>query len=187
MSTIALMLLLGLQVRRPVDCSAPVWGDLATQFNAAVSAYVELRSEMEKGLPPLVVTENPAAISDTSRALANKIRAARAKARQGDIFTPAISPVFKQALRVEMNAHTWKVIMDDNPGEFLSQVNATYPIGKPFSTVTPNILAVLPRLPVDIEYRFVERHLILLDTRARLILDRIPYAIQYSDGDPTCR
>jgi hypothetical protein len=133
------------------------------------------------------VTGKPADTSATARALANKIRAARTKARQGDIFTPAISVVFKKALFVEMNAHTWKVIMDDNPGEFLSQVNSTYPTGKPLATVPPNILAALPELPADIEYRFVERHLILLDTRAKVILDRIPYAIQYADGDPTCR
>jgi hypothetical protein len=187
MNTIALMILLALQVRSKPDCTAPAWADLVPQFNARVSAYVELRSEMEKGLPPFAMTENPAETTATARALADKIRAARAKARQGDIFTPAMGPAVKQALRVEMNAHTWKVIMDDNPGEFLSQVNDVYPDGKPLATMPPNILAVLPKLPVDLEYRFVERHLILLDTRARLILDRIPYAIQYADGDPTCR
>jgi hypothetical protein len=45
--------------------------------------------------------------------------------------------------------------------------------------VPPHILAVLPRLPDDIEYRFLGRHLILLDTRANVILDRIPYAVQH--------
>jgi hypothetical protein len=188
MNIIALMIVLALQVRGTPDCSAPAWGDLAPQFTARLSAYVELRSAMEKGLPPFAVTGNPADTSATARALADKIRAARAKAKAGDLFTPPIARAFKQALRVEMNAHTWKVIMDDdNPGEFPSQVNDVYPDGKPLSTMPPNILAVLPRLPVDLEYRFAERHLILLDTRAKLIVDRIPYAIQYTDGDPTCR
>jgi hypothetical protein len=66
--------------------------------------------------------------------------------------------------------------MDDNSGDFEAQINGAY----------PNVLAVLPRLPEDIEYRFVGRHLILLDTRAMVILDRIPFAIQCPDGDPTC-
>lgn len=187
MNMIALMIALALQVGSTPDCSTPAWDDLGPQFNARVSAYVELRSEVEKGLQPFAVTEHPADTSATARALANRIRAARAKARQGDIFTPAIALAFKQALHVEMNAHTWKVIMDDNPGELPSQVNAVYPDGKPLSTMPPNILAVLPKLPVGLEYRFVERHLLLLDTKARLIVDRIPYAIQYSDGDPACR
>lgn len=184
---IALMVLT-LQVRNTPDCTAPAWGDLATQFNAQLTAYDKLRTELEKGLPPLAVTANPGQTSDRVRALTNRIRVARGKSKQGDIFTPAIGVVFKQALLYEMDAHTFRILMDDdNPGEMLTQINGTYAIGKSLSTVPPNILAALPKLPADIEYRFVERHLILLDTRARLILDRLPYAIHHSDGDPTCR
>lgn len=59
---------------------------------------------------------------------------------------------------------------------------------RPLSTVPPNVLAVLRRLPDDIQYRFVGRHLILLDTRAGVILDWIPYAIKCADCDKvTCR
>jgi hypothetical protein len=161
-------------------------GNVVTQFNTRVWAYVELRSELEKGLPVLAVTENRAETRRADRALAQRIRVARAKAKQGDIFTPAIGVEFRKALLREMNAHTWKVIMDDNPGDFEAQINGAYPEGKPLSTVPPNMLAVLPRLPDDVEYRFVGRHLILLDTRAMVILDRIPFAIQCPDGDPAC-
>ena len=152
--------------------------DIVTHFNTRVWAYVELRSKLENGLPALTVTENPAETRKVGRALAAKIRAARAKAKQGDMLTPAIGAEFRKALLREMNAHTWNVIMDDNPGDFEAQINGAYPEGKPLSTVPANILAVLPKLPHDIEYRFVGRHLILLDTRAGMILDRIPYAIQ---------
>src|SRR5882762_7920155 len=155
-------------------------------FNTRMRTYVALRSELEKGLPILTVTENRAETMRTDRALVQRIRVARAKARQGDIFTPAIGVEFRKALLREMNAHTWKVIMDDNPGDFEAQINGAYPEGKPLSTVPPNMLAVLPRLPEDIEYRFVGRHLILLDTRAMVILDRIPYAIACSYSDTTC-
>jgi hypothetical protein len=37
--------------------------------------------------------------------------------------------------------------------------------------VPPNVLAALPTLPKDIDYRFVGKHLILRDTRANLIVD----------------
>jgi hypothetical protein len=93
------------------------------------------------------------------------------------MFTPTISVEFRKALILEMDANTWAAIMDDNPGEFSNEINGTYPEGNPLSTVPPNILAVLPRLPDDIQYRFLGRHLILLDTRANVILDRIPFAI----------
>jgi hypothetical protein len=81
-------------------------------------------------------------------------------------------------LLLEIDAKTWAAIMDDNPGKFPVHINGSYRDGKPLSTVPPNILAVLPRLPDDIQYRFLGRHLILFDTRASVILDRIPHAIQ---------
>ena len=95
----------------------------------------------------------------------------------------AIGIEFREVLRLEMDADTWAAIMDDNPGEFLNRINGTYPGKRPLSTVPPNILARLPRLPHDVQYRFLGRHLILHDTRANLILDRVPYAIRCADCD----
>jgi hypothetical protein len=39
------------------------------------------------------------------------------------------------------------------------------------------LLAALPALPSDVNYRFVRHELILHDTRANLILDRVDDAI----------
>jgi hypothetical protein len=143
-----------------------------------VESYVELRSELEKGLPPLTVTADPGEIRRVERALARRIRDARKKAKRGDIFTPAISGVFRNALLLVMDAKTWKSVMDDNPGAFSVRINGTYPDKKPLSTVPANILAALPRLPDAVQYRFLGPHLVLFDTRARVILDGIPYAIK---------
>ena len=154
-----------------------VRGDIVAEFSTRVFSYVELRSELEKGLPPLTVTDRPAEIGTAERALARRIRVARAKAKQGDIFTPTISVEFRKALLVVMDAKTWESIMDDNPGTFSVRINGTYPEKRPLSTVPPNILAVLPDLPDDVEYRFLGRHLVLLDTRARVLLDGIAYAL----------
>ena len=172
--------------QRPQDRDTPdfrvqVWGDIVADFDARVRAYVELRRELEKGLPALTVTDAPAEIRRAVRSLATRIRMARAEAKEGDIFTPSIRAEFRKALRREMNTTLWAAIMDDNPGEVSPQINGSYPEEKPLSTVPHNILAVLPGLPDDIEYRFLGRHLLLLDTRASLILDRIPFAIQHKD------
>jgi hypothetical protein len=162
-----------------------VWGNNPTDFSTRVRSYFELRSELEKGLPPRTVTDDPAEIRRAVRALADRIRAARAETKQGDIFTPMVSAQFRRALFLEMNAHTWAALMDDNPGECSVQINGSYPDEKPLSTVPPNVPAVLPTLPDDIQYRFLGRHLILYDTRASLILDRIPYAIRCGDRKST--
>ena len=170
------------------DFRVQVWGSVVADFSARVRSYAELRSKLEKGLPPLTVTDDPAEIRESVDALAERIRVARAGAQQGEIFTPTISVEFKRILLLEMNANTWAAIMDDKAVEFSNQINGCYPEKKPLSTVPPNVLAVLPELPDDIQYRFVGRHLILLDTRASVILDRIPYAIMYAECKKlTCR
>lgn len=160
-----------------------VWGYISEDFSKRVQRYFDLRSKLQEGLPPLRVTEDVSEIRSVRRALARRIQAARDGAQEGDIFTPAISAEFKEVLALEMNAKAWAVIMDDNPGEFSHDINGIYPDGKPYSTVPGTILAVLPTLPDDVQYRFLGRHLILLDTRANVILDRIPYAIRFSDCD----
>ena len=160
-----------------------VWGCIVTDFSRRVQSYFDLRTRLEEGLPPLRVTEDVSEIRRVRRALARQIQAARHGAHEGDIFSPTISVEFKEVLALEMNARTWAVIMDDNPGEFSHEINGIYPDGKPFSTVPGTILAVLPALPDDVEYRFLGPHLILLDVRANVILDRIPYAIRCVDCD----
>ena len=49
--------------------------------------------------------------------------------------------------------------------------NAPYPEGAPLSTVPPDLLAKLPKLPEPLEYRFVGGHLILHDSDASLVVD----------------
>ena len=162
---------------------AEVCGGIAVDFRTRIWSYFQLRSELKKGLPVLKLTNDPAEIGMAVRALATRIRMARVGAKEGDFFTPTISAVFRKTLFLELDASSWAAIMDDNPGEFSVPINGSYPEGKPFSTMPPSILAILPTLPDDIEYRFLGRHLILLDTEASVILDRIPYAIQPPDSD----
>jgi hypothetical protein len=80
------------------DFSVQVWSDIVTDFTTRVLSYVALRTELERGLPALTVTGDPAEIRRTKQALAKRIREARAKARQGDIFTATISVEFRKAL-----------------------------------------------------------------------------------------
>ena len=169
------------------DFKVQVWGYIGADFKARVGDYCDLRTKLEKGLPALAVTDDPAEIRRSERALAKRIRRARSGAKRGEIFTPAISAEFRKVLLLEMDSNTWAAIMDDNPGEFSRHINGTYPKKRPLSTMPPNVLAVLPRLPDDIEYRFLGRDLILHDTRANIILDRIPYAIQCTDCEKLTR
>ena len=81
---------------------------------------------------------------------------------------------------LEMTKDTVEAIMDENPGRFSHDINGTYPKERSVSTVPADILALLPQLPKDIQYRFLGRTLVLHDTRANVIIDRIPCALDCS-------
>src|SRR6476619_6014047 len=93
--------------RDPPVFRVQVWGDIAADFSARVQSYLDLRGELEKELPAQAVTDDPAEIKRKVRALADRIRVARAEARQGDIFTPGVSAEFTRALLHVMNTSTW--------------------------------------------------------------------------------
>jgi hypothetical protein len=160
------------------------WGVIAADFSERVSNYVELRNRLETGLPDLTVTDDPAEIWRAQRALANRVRVARAEARQGDIFTSTISAEFRNVLLAETNSGTMADIMDENPGDVSRHINRAYPTGKPLANMPAGMLAVLPTLPEDFQYRFLGRALILIDTRTNLVVDRMPCAIGCAARSP---
>lgn len=153
------------------------------EFNRRVVDYAALRAKLEKGLPPLVVTNNADEIERFERRLAERLRDVRSS-RRGQIFAPAMVRQVKSMLTLRADAATIALIMDDSPREFDVDVNDTYSKRHALGTMPPNILLVLPDLPPDIEYRFVGRHLILRDARANMIIDEVPYALQCQDCAP---
>lgn len=165
------------QTRDTADFKIQVWGIASADFDARMLIYAELRANLQQGLPALRLTDDPREILKAEHALAERIRAVRSGAHGGEIFTLEISAAFKHALVLETRPSTCASILDDNPGEFSFSINDTYPKRQPLSTVPPGILMLLPRLPADVECRFLGRHLILHDTRANVILDRLPDAI----------
>lgn len=168
------------QERDTPDFKVQIWGLAAADFDARMSIYAELRARLQQGLTPLRLTDDPREILKAEHALAKRIRRVRSGAHGGEIFTPEIAFAFKHALALETRPSTCASILDDNPGSFSYSINDTYPKRRPLSTVPPGILTLLPRLPADVEYRFLGQHLILHDTRANVILDRILDAIDCS-------
>ena len=153
-------------------------------FKKRVDAYADLHKELAKGSAKQRETDDPAKINDAQAALAAKVRAARSQAKQGDIFTPAVRPIFRRLLAPELKGaegrDTKAVLEDDGPapGSVPFKVNAKYPTSQPLPTVPANVLATLPELPAPLEYRIVGQHLLLLDTASDLIADYTLNAIK---------
>src|SRR6185503_10449065 len=68
-------------------------------FDARVLDYFDLRRTLEDGLPAQHVTDKPRENIEIQRRLARRIRHARASARRGAIFTPAVSAEFRRILQ----------------------------------------------------------------------------------------
>jgi hypothetical protein len=162
---------------------AEVWADTVTDFTNRVNAYSDLRGRLESRLPAVTVTDDVGQIRRGRRSLAGAIRAARPGAVPGEFFTPATRAQFQLVLARMMDARMWAVIMDENPGAFGHDVNGAYPDGKTFSTMPALLLAELPGLPDDIQFRFVGRRLILYDVRANTIMDWMADAIRCTSCD----
>lgn len=155
---------------------AAVDGTLAA-FVARVDAYAALRDKVEASLPPFEATKDPIKLTARQRALAAALIAARPDAAPGDLFAAESRPAIARIVRADFAGRSRvdrRALVQDLPQGAVVAVNAEYPAQLPLVTVPPGLLRALPPLPDDLEYRIVGRDLILLDTRAGLVLDVLP-------------
>lgn len=144
-------------------------------FKTRVDAYMKLRKEAVKGAPALKETTDPAKIKTAQDAMSVQIRAARVNAKQGDVFTPEIVAKFRRLLNPELKGDDGRdakaIIKDDAPTNIPFKVNAKYPEGASVPTVPASLLVNLPTLPEPLQFRIIEKHLMLLDEDADVIVD----------------
>jgi hypothetical protein len=149
-------------------------------FLERVNQYVELHRKLEDALPHLSKESTPKQIDTHQRTLGEQIQKARRGAKAGDIFTPDAQVAIKKLLgRVFGGADGPALkasIMDENPGIANLRVNDRYPDSVPLSTIPPQVLQGLPKLPEEMEFRFIGNSLVLMDVHAHIIADLIPDA-----------
>ena len=158
-------------------------------FQKRIDAYMAIHKAAAKDSLPIKETNNPAEIKAAQEALGVKIRAARSVAKPGDILTPEIRNKFRRLMYPVVQGtagrETKEELSEDVhekdegiPKKVPLKVNATYPEGNPLPTTPPNVLMNLPKLPEELEYRIIDKNLILRDVQANIIVDFIPNAIQ---------
>ncbi len=157
----------------PNQADRPVLRD----FDARVKEYLALHKKLEDSLPKLPKDATPEQIDSHQRALERLVRQARAGAKPGSVFTPDIREVVRRLMAEVFGgpdgAALKASIMDENPGPIKLTVNGRYPDTVPLSTVPPQVLQGLPELPEELEFRFIGRHLILMDEHAHIVVDLI--------------
>ena len=147
-------------------------------FQERVNSYVQLRRSTEAGVPAAKPTDNPEQIKARKLLLAQKMMGVRKDAKRGDIFTHEIGAEFRrqidQAFSGPKGRELRRTIQQGSPVKLRLYVNTTYPEDFPVTTMPPTLLAALPVLPPEVEYRVVGRYFVLQDAELRLILDFIP-------------
>lgn len=157
---------------------------IVQDFQKRVADYVKLRKTIEGRMHRLRRTPSVEKIEHHEKELAHKIREARRPALQGDIFSPPISSEFRRLIALAMNGkNTARVEESLKSGEpevralVRVEVNHKYPSKVPLQSTPPTLLENLPKLPPELEYRVVGHYLVLMDSKANLILDYIRNAI----------
>jgi hypothetical protein len=163
----------------PSDANAAI----IKEFVRRVNDYAALHKKLEATLPPLPKQTDPKIIDQHERALATLIQDARKGAKQGDIFSGQMQALVRRLLAPIFagaeGAHVRAEIMDnEDKGDVTLTPSARYPDVIPVSTVPPQVLQNLPKLPEDMEYRFVRQNLILFDPHAHIIPDWVPQAFK---------
>lgn len=159
-----------------VNASAAIQAD----FLKRVDEYVQLHKRLEAMLPKLSDDATPQQIDQNQRAMGELVSKARANAKPGDLFTPDMQRVVHMLMNEVFRGPAGREAkrqIHDEPHPVTPEVNKRYPDVVPLATMPLRILAQLPKLPDELEYRFVASHLILMDVHAHLILDYVLNAI----------
>jgi hypothetical protein len=150
-------------------------------FQEGVSEYIKLHKSAAAQLGALKPTESPGEIGEYQRQLADKIRAARPLAKQGDLFAPPVAREFRTIIRHAMQssdgARIRTSLRRSDPAKIKLAVNSSYPATVPAETSPASLLLNLPELPQELAYRVVGQDLLLLDVTANLIVDYVPNAL----------
>ena len=149
-------------------------------FQERVKAYLDAQRKISADIPKLPDKATPEQIDARQRDLGKRIMDARKGIKPGDIFGTEVSalvrrllaPMFKGAEGARNRAAIF-----DEPHPVVPAVNVRYPDDVPLSTMPPDIMRVLPKVDPALEYRFIGRHLILLDVEAHVIVDVLANAI----------
>jgi hypothetical protein len=162
---------------KPANPQAVAQNDFAKRLES----YLALRQDLGKKLEPMKSTSSASDLQARQQALAAALRTARVNAKQGDLVTPVIQKQIREAVIADFARRTpaaKKAVFEEVPEGPLPGINKNYPDRAALPTVPPLLLAKLPRLPDNLQYRFFGRHMVILDGDVEIVVDYIPNVFQ---------
>jgi hypothetical protein len=144
-------------------------------FEKSVKDYVALREGLEDKMPKLPEKSTPEQIEQHKTAFEEVVRTARVGAKQGDLFMPAIAKYIRATIsrlyKGKDRQDLRKIVLEADTEGVPLRVNYPYPETKELVEMPPRLLLNLPQLPKQVKYRFVNRHMLLVDRENGLIVD----------------
>jgi hypothetical protein len=149
-------------------------------FQKRLEGYLALRESLAKKLEPLSPTASASELQTRQQALAKALQTARAGARQGDLIPAPVQEQIRATVHADMKRRTpatQRAALEEVPDGPLPGINKIFPEQAALATVPPLLLASLPRLPDNLQYRFFGRHVVILDGDTEIIVDYVPNAL----------
>ena len=194
--SIPLLLLPVVSVPAPSRCGVqPVAATAIEQpvldlFTQRLDAYMRVHNEVERALPSAWSFADAEDMFEAVEAMQAGIRAARPDARRGAIFSADVGALIRRRLHARLAACQQSVEQllafineERQPGASAPAINEPFPweLG---SAMLPTLLAALPVLPDELQYRFADRDLVLIDIPADLVVAILVNALP-APGDRT--
>jgi hypothetical protein len=152
-------------------------------FTRRIDAYMEIHNDVERRLAVQTVFDDPEELFAAIHAMQSGIRDARPGARRGAVFTPDVSALIRARLAERLVVCRYSVedvlefINEERlPGVPEPRVSQPFPwaVG---SAMWPTLIAALPPLPSELQYRFFDRDLVVIDVHADLVVDVMKNAL----------
>ncbi len=161
------------------NSSSDTAAKLTADLQSRAKHYLDFRERVAGNAPRPTAT--PAKITAAQRQLADKVRVARAGARQGEVFTPEIAEYVRKQIALSLDGrdggHIRASLRHSEPVNMTLQINQSYPDNVPLQSTPPSLLLSLPELPAGLEYRLVGRELVLRDVDANIVVDYVANAL----------
>jgi ABC-type transporter MlaC component len=148
---------------------------LFSAFDRHVKDYLEQRKAVAKKLPKLSKEAKPEEIEAFQKSFVARLQAMRAGTKSGYIFKPQFTEYVRNTIKTEFpprdKAEIKQTILEAETKGVPLKINYPYPESKELTQIPPTLLLKLPTLPKEVKFRFVGRHLLLVDTDHAMIVD----------------
>jgi hypothetical protein len=171
------------QVKTPTTPTlSPADKQTAEAFEKRIKDYASLRESLEEKMPKLSKEAKPEEIETHKKQFQERVRAARAGAKHGEIFTPEAQALIRRIIKDEFKGRERAEFRDTvlKEAEIKAvplRVNYPYPEGGELLEMPATLLLRLPQLPKQVRYRFVGRNFLLVDRENGLIVDYMTNAL----------